>query len=234
MPTESSNKADRERYLFGDTDFAARRLELLAHVFAPPTRALLLDAGVGAVDHAIDLGCGPGHTTRLIAEALQCKQISGLDNSQHFISMAGDREIANVSFRFHDVTRTPFPTGQADLLYCRFLITHLAQPEAAISDWATQLQLDGYLLMEETEWIETSLPLFTDYISMTEATLASQSNDLYPGPLLDQQQVTQLTKRLSRVYRHSVTRILYPAKTIRPVFLEDYEYGGYFTIFLSV
>ena len=40
---------------------------------------------------------------------------------------------------------------------------------------------------------------------MTEALLASQSNSLCPGPLLDQQQDTQLTKRLSRVCRHPVT-----------------------------
>ncbi len=37
--------------------------------------------------------------------------------------------------------------------------------------WATQLESIGYLLMEEAEWIDTSLSVFTDYIEMTEATL---------------------------------------------------------------
>src|SRR6266436_2669560 len=64
-------------YTFGDTDIAARRLELLAHVFEHSTRAFLREAPAArlglaqnlAQKIAIDLGCGPGFTTHLIAKS---------------------------------------------------------------------------------------------------------------------------------------------------------------------
>ncbi len=209
MRAQPSNEHYRHRYLFGDSDVAARRLEFLAQVFAQSTKALLTDAGVGAPAHAVDLGCGPGYSTRFLAQTLGCQRVSGLDNSQDFVSLARslthDREGENISFHLHDITKVPFPVGPANLLYCRFLITHLAEPEATVSAWATQLESIGYLLMEEAEWIDTSLSVFTDYIEMTEAMLASQSNSLYPGELLDKLEDTdRLKRRLSRVYRLSV------------------------------
>ncbi len=55
-------------YLFQDTDLAARRLAVLAEVFAPASRAFLLDVVQSRPELALDLGCGPGYTTRLLAE----------------------------------------------------------------------------------------------------------------------------------------------------------------------
>ncbi len=210
MNAQLFNEPDRHSYLFGDSDVAARRLEFLAQVFARSTRTFFTDAGVGAPAHAVDLGCGPGYTTRLLAKILGCQRVSGLDNSQAFISLARslaqDRDGENVSFHLHDITQAPFPIEPANLLYCRFLITHLADPEETISVWTTQLQSSAYLLIEETEWINTSLSMFTDYLEMTESMLASQSNSLYPGGLLDNMVDTDYLKsRHSRVYRLSVT-----------------------------
>ena len=57
-------------YLFGDTDVAAKRLRLVAEVYAESTRAFLHARGAARPDAAVDLGCGLGYTTHLIAEAL--------------------------------------------------------------------------------------------------------------------------------------------------------------------
>jgi hypothetical protein len=47
------------QYLFGDDDTAARRLQLLAQVFAESTRSFLRNtAGSGRIPLALDLGCG--------------------------------------------------------------------------------------------------------------------------------------------------------------------------------
>ena len=76
-------------YAFGDSELASARLEMVARVFGPATRALLREAGPGARNLGVDLGCGPGHSTALLSEVLQCRRTVGLDLSAEFIERAG-------------------------------------------------------------------------------------------------------------------------------------------------
>ena len=57
----------------------------------------------------VDLGCGPGYSTRLLAEVLQGTHTVGLDNSAHFIALAQQNLLAQVAFHCHDVEQVPFP-----------------------------------------------------------------------------------------------------------------------------
>jgi trans-aconitate 2-methyltransferase len=75
-------------YAFGDSAAAARRLDLLADLFAPTTRALLERFAGRPLDLAVDLGCGTGHTTRLLASVLGPRRAVGLDQSASFVALA--------------------------------------------------------------------------------------------------------------------------------------------------
>jgi trans-aconitate 2-methyltransferase len=174
----------KPKYAFGDTDIAARRLELLAHVFEHSTRAFLRKASATRLGLALDLGCGPGFTTHLIAETLGFGRIVGLETSERFIELARATASARISFELHDVCCVPFPTGAADMIFCRFLVTHLSDPADALAKWATQLNHGGLLMLEEVERIDTVHPVLCSYVGIVEAMLQSQSNALYPGPLL--------------------------------------------------
>jgi trans-aconitate 2-methyltransferase len=193
-------------YAFGDSDPAAQRLRLLADVFARSTRPFLCEAAPGGRRLALDLGCGPGYTTHLLAATLDCARVTGLDNSERFISLAKRTENDRVSFARHDITAVPFPTGPAGVIYARFLLTHLQDPAQAIASWATQLQRGGLLLLEETEWIDTTNPVFSRYVQIVEAMLHHQGNVLYIGPLLDTFPLpARFTGRSSQVRRLTVT-----------------------------
>ena len=186
------------KYLFGDGDIAARRLEVVAEVFADPTRAFLLDAVTKTPKLVVDLGCGPGYTTQLLADVLGCDHAAGLDKSEHFVSLA--RKTETVSFYLHDVTSVPFPVGPCDLIHCRFLLTHLKEPRAVVAKWATQLRPKGLLLMQETEWINTDNDVFAAYLDVVEAMLADQKTELYVGRVLERMEVRGgLKRRVSRV-----------------------------------
>ena len=169
------------QYLFGDSDLAARRLLLLADVFAPTTRAFLADAVTEPPRLAADLGCGPGRTTHLLSEMTGCERAVGLDNSHHYIDLASRTASAGVSFHLHDVATVPFPAGPCDLIFCRFVLTHQAEPEAIVARWAAQLSPGGTLLLEETDSIHTRQPVFAAYIEAVEAALAAQGLELYIG-----------------------------------------------------
>lgn len=203
------------QYLFGDSDLAARRLKVLAEVYAESTRNFVLDAVIERPRLAVDMGCGPGYTTHLLAGLLQCDHTVGVDSSEHFISLARKTETEAVSFHLHDVTSVPFPVGPGDLLYCRFLLTHLREPEAVVVRWATQLRPKGLLLLEEVEWIQTQNPVFATYLKIVEAMLEHQSGRLYVGRTLDrlsddgafERRISQVSRL--RVLTHDAATMFY-------------------------
>jgi hypothetical protein len=89
-----------------------------------------------------------------------------------------------VSFAVHDVVGAPFPGPAPDLVYARYLVTHLADPEAAIARWAAQLAPGGRLLLEDNEAMETEEPVFGEYIERVEQRLARRGHRLMVGPVL--------------------------------------------------
>ena len=190
-------------YAFGDTPLAARRLGLLAEVFEPTSRALLADAagwlGEGTarpgeaggrpgrrepLELAVDLGCGPGHTTRLLVSVLRPRRTLGLDLSAYFVAQAAEDPPPGADFAVHDVTAVPFPCPPAGLLFCRFLLGHLADPAAALAAWATQLAPGGLLLVDEVERIRTDQPALRGYLEVAAALLAARGHALEIGPRL--------------------------------------------------
>ncbi len=117
-------------------------------------------------------------------EKLGFSRVVGLETSQRFVELARATASARISFELHDVCSVPFPTGAADTIFCRFLVTHLADPADALAKWATQLNHGGLLMLEEVERIDTVHPVMSTYVGIVEAMLQSQSNTLYAGPLI--------------------------------------------------
>ena len=171
-------------YAVGDGPAAARRLGLLADVFEPPSRAFLSRFAGGPVDLAVDLGCGPGHSTRLVAEVLRPGRALGLDQSAFFVALAARSAGPGVGFAVHDVTRVPFPCPPADLCYGRLLLSHLPDPGAVLAAWATQLAPGGLLLVDEVERIRTAQPALRGYLDTAAALLTSRGHRLEIGAAL--------------------------------------------------
>jgi trans-aconitate 2-methyltransferase len=182
-------------YAFGDGAAAARRLDLLAELFEPASRTFLARvAGLGGLGArpprlAVDLGCGPGHTTRLVAEVRRPGRALGLDQSAFFVARAAGGRPAGpgapaVGFAVHDVTRVPFPCPPADLCYGRLLLSHLPDPGAALAAWATQLAPGGLLLADEVDRIHTDLPALGGFLEVAGALLATRGHTLEVGQVL--------------------------------------------------
>ena len=172
-------------YAFGDSAPAARRLGLLADLFEPTTRTFLERFAGRPLGLAVDLGCGTGHTTRLLASVLGPRRALGLDQSASFVARAAAAAPAGVTFAVHDVRTVPFPTGgPAGLLFCRLLLSHLTDPAAALTTWGTQLAPGGLLLVDEVEHIHTTDPALGGYLDIAAALLASRGQTLEIGPVL--------------------------------------------------
>lgn len=177
--------SERSAYSFGDSELAAERLALVARVFEPAMRKFLERAAPRRLHLALDLGCGPGHTTETLA-ALTCPERTvGLDVSEQFLERARKRARSRLEFVRHDVTDLPFPARPADLIFARLLLSHLPEPEKQVARWVGELTQDGVFLSDEVERIETRLAQFARYLALTERIIAASGGELYLGPRLD-------------------------------------------------
>jgi SAM-dependent methyltransferase len=193
--------ANPQPYLFGDSDLAAARLRLLAKVFEPSTRAFLLQnvAGLATARARIaDIGCGPGYTTRLLADVFPHAQVTGIDNSAAFLGAARELPWARTRYDLADATQS-LPGGPYDLIYSRYLLTHVQRPEAALRLWSEHLRPGGRIAVEENEWIHTSRPVFARYLEIVEAMLADGGKRLHLGAALSTYSDERLTVELSQL-----------------------------------
>jgi trans-aconitate 2-methyltransferase len=176
----------REHYTFGDGDVAAERLRLLASVFAPSSAALLSRLSARAPELALDLGCGPGYTTELVAEKLALARVIGLDQSSRLLEQAArERGSERVSFAQADVSAPPFPAPLAGFLFSRFLLTHLRDPAAVVRAWAGSALPGATLVLEETAFMTGEHPTFPRYYGLVERMQAHYGQRMYIGRELD-------------------------------------------------
>jgi len=200
----------RSSYAFGDSDRAANRLEFLSRVFEEPSRSFLTkavhDSSPEMSGLAIDLGCGPGYSSRILAEHAQPSILCGMDFSEAFVDKARGQDIPNATWCRHDVTVAPFPTRAADLVYARLVLAHLPDPARVVDLWVRQVRPGGRLLIEDTEWIEAGHSTLLDYEEMAGALVANHGGDLYVGGLLRQLEPGPVARReVNRLYCHGVS-----------------------------
>lgn len=174
----------RPTYAFGDTDVAARRLALVASVFEPPSRAFLEHAVPSPPAVALDLGCGPGFTTRLVAAVTGADRVVGIDASAAFLERARATAPPGCDFVEHDVTTVPLPGAPADVVYCRLLLAHLPDPAAVVAAWAGSLRPGGRLLLDELESMTPEHPLLEEYERVVVDLVAATGGLMYAGPAI--------------------------------------------------
>lgn len=172
------------QYTFGDSASAERRLRVLASVYEAESATFIQKHAPASAGLAIDLGCGPGHTTALLARVSGAKQVLGLDISEAFVAAARAEYGASAEFAVADITRSPITVEPADLIFARLLVTHLAQPDEAVRGWVAALGRDGRLLLDEVEAIDVTEPVCARYLAITAAVVKSSGGELYIGEAL--------------------------------------------------
>lgn len=170
-------------YTFGTSSTAASRLEETAKYFNPLAADLIQRFVSIPCDKAIDIGCGPGFTTNMLAAAANCRKTYGVDKSREFLDIATQR-FANCTFVEHDVAQVPFPVT-ADVMYARFVLCHLREPLKLVAQWITQLNSRGILFVDEIDAVDTDLEVFKRYLAMAEGMIAAQGGCLYVGKALE-------------------------------------------------
>lgn len=103
----------------------------------------------------LDVGCGTGSLSELIAEAGH--RVTGVDLSPRMIEQARAKlTAAGLAGRFLVGDAAVPPTGDArfDVLLCRHLVWTLPDPQAALNEWAGRIRPGGLLVLIEGRWRE--------------------------------------------------------------------------------
>src|SRR5689334_934927 len=109
------------------------RLKLLSQVLLPTTSQLLNTVGLGKGMTCLDVGCGGGHVTLLMASLIGPHgKVVGTDMDGEILALArqdaGAAHLDNVEFRQADVSVCQ-EEEVYDLVYARFVLTHLSELE---------------------------------------------------------------------------------------------------------
>ncbi|PWT81449.1 MAG: hypothetical protein C5B58_09845 [Acidobacteria bacterium] len=175
-------------YSFGETDLAAERLRIVSEVFDPTSETFLCETVLKPPRLALDLGCGPGFSTRLLSRVTSPARIIGVDRSEAFLCRARAGTLTGEEYVAADVGGMPLRIAgvraQPDLIYARFLASHLAEPEKTISGWGRELEPGGILIIEEVDSISTNVAAFDGYLKIVSEVLAQHGNELFVGSRL--------------------------------------------------
>jgi SAM-dependent methyltransferase len=140
-------------YALATGEGADYRLRILHALYGPGSRRVLLDAGLRPGMRVADLGCGVGLVTALLAELVgPGGQVVGLDASAAQLARARQRRPAGgaaVRFVEASATDTGLLPASFDLVYCRFLLLHLPEPERALHEMRRLLKPNGILVCED-------------------------------------------------------------------------------------
>lgn len=105
-------------------------------------REALADCSLGDRDRALDVGCGTGAFTRVLAEETpRDATVIGIDADPGLLDVASSREQSagrriseRPSYAAGDATRLPVGDGAVDLAACQALLINLPSPAAAVRE----------------------------------------------------------------------------------------------------
>jgi SAM-dependent methyltransferase len=161
------------------------RLRILARTLQQGTSALFDRVGVSAGMRCLDAGCGGGDVTLELARRVGPHSVViGVDLDEAKLDLARQEAaaqgICNAEFRALDLC-TQELDGDFDLIYARFLLTHLTDPARAIAAFCRALRPGGLLIVEDIDfgggfaWPETAA--FRRYCELYNAVVRRRGGD---------------------------------------------------------
>jgi SAM-dependent methyltransferase len=137
---------------------------------APITEAVVAAAAAKPGERILDIGCGCGTTTMLLADI--ARHVTGLDVSAPMLGWARRRGAgrSNIDWVLDDAATHAFAPGTYDLLFSRFGVMFFGNPVAAFANLRTALKPGGRMVFvcwrpfDDNPWMRVPLHAAYEHI----------------------------------------------------------------------
>ena len=143
----------RMDYAMGRNDRETERLMLQAEMYRPHSRHLFTLAGISPGMRVLDVGCGAGDVSMLIADLVgPTGSVLGVDADPAVLAVARSRaqSLPNVEFR-QAVLPSVELAGPVDAVVGRLILMHLADPAGTVRALARHVRPGGVVTFQDFE-----------------------------------------------------------------------------------
>ncbi|WP_339734182.1 methyltransferase domain-containing protein [uncultured Gimesia sp.] len=147
---------DSKHYVIRGGIEGRERLRILARVMHESTGTLLNRLELSDGQLCLDVGCGGGDVTRELANHVApAGKAVGTDIDATKLEIAREESeearIENIEFRLSNICEA-LGAPEFDVVYSRFLLTHLSDPAGAVKSFLRQLRPGGILALEDIDF----------------------------------------------------------------------------------
>jgi ubiquinone/menaquinone biosynthesis C-methylase UbiE len=182
----------QDSYVIAGGRAGADRLKVLAEATWPASSEFLSSAGLERGMRCLDLGCGSGEISlRLLSHLGPTGQVVGCDRDELMVRLSQAAVQPGHNARFHvvDIEAEPLaPSQPFDLIYARFLLSHLRSPAQALDKMIASLRPGGILVVEDVDFDGhfsfPASPAFDRYVELYRAAALKRGADPGIGPRL--------------------------------------------------
>lgn len=133
-----------------------RRLNVLSGVMQPYTLPLLQKLGLTPGMSFLDLGCGGGNVSMMVAEITGANgRVTAVDFDKDIIALnkqeAAELEIQNITYHSASAYDIEY-SNEFDIAYARFLLSHLTDPLKVLQNMAQSVKHGGKVIVEDIQF----------------------------------------------------------------------------------
>jgi SAM-dependent methyltransferase len=144
-----------QTYVFGSSSLETQRLRTLAQLVMPSTVQMMKEAGITKGMTVLDVGCGAGDVSLLLAQQVGSEgEVLGVDSNSEILETARARAqaagLTNVSFIQGNIAELALET-QFDAVVGRLILQHMHDPVSVLSTLAGHVKPGGIVAFQEAD-----------------------------------------------------------------------------------